>query len=137
MASWLSKENTLEVILKVALQLSLDLSLHYTATSTSKENHELKLESKPKAKAYVEFKVTVMGKGLDSEGGIRGGLECEVNFHISFSKPPEIEGEIKSTPLQVYAAYFVDLLLYDRSGTWEYTFIEETELFKGPLLGVS
>ncbi len=130
---WFSSQNTLEIVLKAAIKASIDTGINYTAKSSSKDNHKIKIESKPKLKVYIEFNVNAFGKGLKSDGGIRGGLECEASFHVSFSHAPNFEAKVGSKPIEVYGQYFIDLVLWDSSDHWEYELVGKRTFYDGPL----
>lgn len=130
---WFDASDTLEIILKAAIEASIDVGIKYTAKSTSKENHKLAIESKPKLKVFVEFAVNVFGKGLRSIGGVRGGFECEASFHVSFSHAPDFEAKAGSKPIELYGEYFYDVVLWDSSGHWERVLVEEHNFYEGTL----
>ena len=130
---WFDAPETLEIVLKAAISASLDFNITYHAKSDTKVNHKVVLASEPKLKVYLEFTVNVMGKGLRSEGGVRGGFEGEASFLVSFSQPPGFEAKLGSKPIEVYGEYFYDLILWHGSEHWEHELVKEHTFYEGPL----
>jgi hypothetical protein len=131
--SWFKTKNILEVILKAAAELGI--SCDWAGTDKCQEDQEIESELKAttKMKAYVNATATVLGTGLQSEGGVRSnGFYLNGKAAFSFKKPPTATAEIGFDSGEAYAYFFTDLVIWDYSDHWEYPLWTKHPFYEGP-----
>jgi hypothetical protein len=126
--------DVLNAVLKVAGNTSIDLNANYKAYSSEKEDHNVDLVPEESFKLYLEFAVDVFGKGLRSEGGVRGGWDCEAGLAVSFSQCPQFK-EVKfgTKPLEFYGQFTLDLIIFDRTGSFTVPVMPACTIYKSDL----